>query len=1277
MSYFYVRALALGSCLLFAVPAVWAQEDRIREPIDSAKRVTLTKLTHPDARPEFDRGPVDPSMQLNYIQMTLKPSAAQQSALNQLLQDQQDPLSPGYHTWLTPEQYADRFGMSPRDIHQVETWLTSQGFSLIQTARARNWIAFNATASQVQNAFGTEIRHYQVNGKLHFANATAPSIPAALEPMVGTIIGLSDFRPEPRPLKRQSLNGPQINYGSGHAVGPQDLATIYDVNPLYAQGITGAGENLVIIGQSGIYISDIEAFRNDFGLPVNDPVVTLIPGATDPGVTGALAETDLDIETSGGIAPNAKLHYIYADLFVNALIYAVDQNIAPVISMSFGFCEANASELGIGADFMEPYAQQAASQGISILVSSGDSGATMCDTHGDSSVTQASHGLAVNMFASAPDVTGVGGTMLQDQNGSFWSASGAALSYIPETSWNETSSNGLGATGGGLSVVYPKPAWQNGSGFPSANQRGVPDVAMAAAVYDGFPIVSNGGVEVVGGTSAATPLFAGLIVLLNQYTKTNGQGSLNANIYRLAQSNPSVFHDITTGNNISPCVALSPNCSNGQEGYSAGPGYDLVTGWGSVDATRFIQNWAGGQLQTTLTVTANPPSFALNGSTTLTATVAANSSGNPTGTVTFLLGGVSLGANTLTPAGSGASTASVTIFASQLPAGEDTIEATYGGDRTFTPSVATISVGVSVPVGSSAVIPSINPNPVYQRTNASGTTGWFFAVTLQEVAGTATTLTGLTINGTNYSSDIAQFFGTSAIQANGTISAALQVTGVTPPFTETFVFSGTDPSTGRNWTQQLTAQLLGPQLSGLLTMTGLPNTIQQNPNIQGAYQWCQDVGIAEQNGHTVYLTKFLANGLDLTNQIDNFFGGAIITPFGALLGADICWDITSPVPLTLTYEIDGIDDEGNNISATLSPTFVAAASNPGTLSASTEFLTFGVNSTGQSTKSSVNVSVSAGQQWSVSVFPANPSTSWLTVFPSSGTGPGTVNVSASAAGLAPGLYLATLVFQSTNAVPQYYNTYLYFTVGAPQITQVINSATLTDSTTAITANTPISPGLIFTLRGTGLGPVQPEYYYVDDNGNVATDNYGIQVLVNGVACPLLYVQQGQINAIAPYELAGNIGQTVNVQVVNNGVNGSSFPVQIAATAPGIFSLGGNQAAAQNLPSYATNGSSAPAPRGSTIVIYGSGEGQLNPAGVDGSFANQTSLAAFPRPVAPVQVIFNGNVSGAISYAGTVPGSFEGFFQVDVQVPTNIPPGKTSVVLVVGGQQSVAQNIVVQ
>jgi uncharacterized protein (TIGR03437 family) len=248
-------------------------------------------------------------------------------------------------------------------------------------------------------------------------------------------------------------------------------------------------------------------------------------------------------------------------------------------------------------------------------------------------------------------------------------------------------------------------------------------------------------------------------------------------------------------------------------------------------------------------------------------------------------------------------------------------------------------------------------------------------------------------------------------------------------------------------------------------------------------------------------------------------------------------------------------------------------------------------------------------------------------------------------------------------------------VGSAQISQVVNSATLTDNST--TASTPISPGLIFTLRGTGLGPVQPLYSYVDENGDVATDNYGVEVYVNGYPCPLLYVGQGQINAIAPYEIAGNVGQTVNVQVVDNGVSGNVFKATVAATAPGIFSLGGNQGAVQNLPSYATNGPGSPAPRGSTIVIYGSGEGQLTPPGVDGSFANQTSIAALPRPVAPVEVIFNGSVQGTITYAGTVPGSFEGFFQVDVVVTTNIPPGTASVVLVVGGQQSVPQNIVVQ
>lgn len=1283
------RTYVLGSWLLgasLALAQFTAQKDRIHEPIDSNHRVTLSKLAHPYALPQLDRGPVDPSMKLGYMQILFKPSPQQQAQLEALLVEQQDPFSPNYHKWLTPEQYGERFGLSLNDIQQVQTWLTSQGFSIVRTARSRTWIAFSGTAAQVKNAFGTEIRHYEVDGKLHYANATAPSIPAALEPLVRTILGLNDFHPEPKPV----IVPEATLQGFGHVLAPSDLATIYDVNPLYALGVTGAGQKLAIVGQSGIYINDIRNFRTTFGLPANDPQITLVPGSTDPGVTSALGEADLDIEISGGIAPNTKQFYIYADLFVVALLYAVDENIAPVIGESYHICEGNASVLGIPADFAEPLAQQAASEGISIINSSGDAGATDCDAQFSASAPAASHGLQVNMFAAAPDITGVGGTMFDDASGNYWSASGAALSYIPESAWNETSSSeGLAASGGGLSQVYAKPAWQNGAGFPTANQRGVPDIAMSSAAHDGYYITTNGGVAVSSGTSAATPLFAGIVTLLNEYTNTNGQGSLNPNLYRLAQSGTSAFHDVTTGNNIVPCIALSPNCvggnssTYGSEGYSAGPGYDLVTGWGSVDAARMIEGWANGQLQTSISVVANPPSVALNGTTTLTATVrAVGSSANPTGTVTFLVGNTELGANLLTASGPGVSTATLPVYASTLPAGNDVITAVYSGDRTFTGSYTTINIGVSIPTSASAVIPSVSPNPVYQRTDAAGTTGWFFTVTLSEVAGVSTSLTGLTIGGQNYTSEITSFFGTNAIPANGTISASLYNTSLSVPTTVLFVFSGADTLSGRTWTQQISVQFLGPQLSGLIQMTGLPSVIEQNPTIQGAYQWCQDMGVAEQNGHTVYLTKFLANGNDFSDQIVDYFGTDVIYPFGSQL-TEICWKIGGGVPVTLTYNIDGVDDLGNKLQATLNATFEPPASNPGPLSASTEFLTMNVSSAGLVTSSKVNVSVGQGQAWSVSTYPSNTATNWLTVYPLSGVGPGTLNVSASAAGLSPGLYLATLVFQSPNSIPQYYNTYVYFVVTAPQITQLYNSAWYTDLANA-PVDTGIAPGMIFTLKGSGIGPPSPETWYLNDNGDVASDLYGLQVLVNGYAAPLLYIGPAnpfayggptQINAIAPYEIANSVGQTATIQVINNGVKGNIYNEKIVATSPGIFSLGNGQAAAFNADGT-INGPGNGAVKGSVIALFASGEGQLTPAGVDGSIFGPP-YSPVPHPLAPVSVTFAGIPATNITYAGTVPTSFEGFFQVNVQVPPNVPSGTIPVVLTVGGTSSVPMNIVVQ
>jgi uncharacterized protein (TIGR03437 family) len=1245
---------------------VAVQRDRIHDSINTAKRVTLTRNANSNARPEYDAGAVDGAMKIPYMQLVLKASPAQQAALEKLLEEQQDPASPNYHKWLTPEQYGEQFGVSLNDLHKLQSWLSSQGFTIIETARGRNRIAFTGTAAQVKNAFHSEIRHYRVHGELHFANAAAPEIPAAFDPLVRELMGLNDFVPEP-PHPQQM---PDVSLsGGGHALSPSDLATIYDVNPVYNAGYTGTGQKLAIVGQSAIYIADVQNFRKQFGLVANDPEVTLVPGTTDPGVNGALGEADLDLETSGGIAPNTKQYYIYANIFVNALIYAIDQNIAPVISESYHICEGDASQFGVGADFAQPFVQQAASQGISIINSSGDSGATDCDAQFNSSVLAASHGLQVNMFASVPEVTAVGGTVFNEGTSNYWSSTGGALSYIPEMAWNETGSGGLAATGGGVSQVYPKPAWQSGAGFPASNQRAMPDIAFSAAGHDGYFILTNGGAGVFAGTSASTPFFAGVVTLLNQYTGSNGLGNLNPNLYRLAQSTTKVYHDIVNGGNVVPCIALSPNCVNGTEGYNATPGYDLATGLGSIDIAQLFADWSASQLQTHISVSANPPNFTLNGSTVLTVTVSAlGSTLSPTGTVSFLLGRTSLGAVTLVSSGSGTSNASLTVFASQFPAGTDVITISYSGDKNFTGNSTSLTVGVSLPTGASAVIPSVSPNPVYeQAADVDGYT-FFFTIRLTEINGFKTTLTGFNIlyqgasSPTDYSSSISGFFGNNVIQADGTLSASLRTKLAQVPSTVVFGFSGLDGN-GHTWTQQLPVQFFGPQISAYISLSGLPNDVKQNPsgpaNCPSSDTWFQNLGLEEDNGHAVYLTKFLAGGFDLSDQIEDFLGGTYIEPFGSLLGG-ICWRIGAP-PTTLSYEVDGIDDAGNKVSTTLNTLFEGPVSNPGILSPSTSLVQMRVGGTGQTATSTVAVNVSQGQAWTVSMFPQNRTTSWLVVYPLSGSGPSTLNISASSSGLAPGLYHATLVFQSTNAIPESYNVDVNFVVGTPQITQYINGATITD--------TGIAPGLIFAIRGTGLGPQYGLNYYITGADLVTNNIEGVQVLVNGFLCPLLYVSQTQINAIAPYEIANNVGQFANIQVIDNGVTGNVFSEKIVATAPGIFNIGNNQAAVRNADG-SINGPSNPAARGSIVAIYATGEGQLNPAGVDGSLATQP-FSGLPRPRAQVTVFFDNQQVSAnnIVYAGTVPTSFEGFFQVNVQIPTTIPAGQTTVVLGVGSASS--------
>jgi uncharacterized protein (TIGR03437 family) len=702
-----------------------AQTDRLSGRIDSSRTVVLPGQVPPRARLEFDQGPVAASFPIAGIAIYLKPSPAQQSSLQQLLAAQQNPASTDYHQWLTPEQYAGRFGASQGDVNRITAWLQSQGLHLQRVARGRNWIQFSGTAQQVENALHTQIHRYLENGELHYANSTNPSIPAALSDIVLGIRGLNNFRLKPR-LKPRAL-GPRNTTGVAHQMAPDDFATIYDVLPLYAAGIDGTGQKLVVVGQTDINVSDIQAFRNQFNLAAINLQQILVPQQSDPGISqDDLPEADLDIEWSGSVARDATIIFVYSDNVFISLQEAIDQAYAPVITMSYGLCEG--SDL-VDLPTEQELAQQGNAEGITWFAAAGDSGAADCE---DSGATIAQDGLAVDAPGSIPEVTAMGGTEFNEGNGNYWSnsntANGAsALGYIPEMVWNDTGDGGgLSAGGGGTSLYFPQPAWQTGPGVPNGSFRHVPDLAIAASAdHDGYFVYTGGSMQIYGGTSVAAPTMAGIATLLNQYLlssgaeKQAGLGNINPMLYRMEQNSPSVFHDVTVGNNIVPCVIGSPNCTTGSFGYDAGPNYDQASGLGSPDAYKFVHGWSS-------------------------------------------------------------------------------------------PSVAPKA---------SAVVPSIDQNPVFEQSlNRSGYR-WSYTIALTEEAGVATTVTGFSINGQSY--DVNTVFGSNQIPADGSIASEnLGFATLAVPVNVTFSFTGVDAS-GVTWSRQLTVPFDGPQTQ--LTVGGASN----------------------------------------------------------------------------------------------------------------------------------------------------------------------------------------------------------------------------------------------------------------------------------------------------------------------------------------------------------------------------------------------------------------------------------------------------------------------
>jgi uncharacterized protein (TIGR03437 family) len=713
-----------------------AQQSRITEAIDNQQRVVLAGHVHPKARPEDDQGRVSPSLPISYVTLELAQSESQHADLTQLLKDQQTPGSGNYHRWLTPEQYAERFGVSTDDLNKMVAWLEGQGLTIAAVARGRNWIAVNGEASRIESAFQTEIHQYVSNGETHFANASNPSVPAALAGIVGAIRGLSDFRMKAKAKLHKPSAGNTLkpNYTSGDGetfLTPGDLAVIYDINPLYAAGIDGQGQSLVIAGQTQVNLSDIQHFRSSYGLPANNPQTLLVPGAQDPGISQIdLPEADLDLEWSGAVARNATIIFVYASDVMQAVQYAIDEDLAPEISQSYGACEQETPSSDLFA--FQQMGQQANSQGMTWFAASGDTGAADCD---DSE----NPGLAVDAPGSTPEVTDLGGTEFAEGGAQFWSSSNSstgvsALSYIPETSWNDSAEDGTAsAGGGGASIYFPKPSWQTGPGVPNDNARDVPDVALSASAdNDGYFVYTGGSLQVYGGTSVPAPTFAGIIALLNQYLvsakeqASPGLGNINPKLYSLAQSAPTAFHDVTSGNNIvTVTCGRHFGCSDTPVGYSAGLGYDQVTGLGSVDVGRLITAWSGGKTislpsATSITLMSNLRTVSAADYVFLIATVTGIGGQTPTGTVNFSVGGASLGTAALVGTG-GIATATLTVSGNQLPAGSGTITAVYSqGSSTSVTASVTVSVsGTSASNGTPLVLGAAN-GASFQHTYAPG-----------------------------------------------------------------------------------------------------------------------------------------------------------------------------------------------------------------------------------------------------------------------------------------------------------------------------------------------------------------------------------------------------------------------------------------------------------------------------------------------------------------------------------------------------------------------------
>ena len=484
--------------------------------------------------------------------------------LARLLADQQDPVSPDFRRWLFPAEFEQRFGASEADVSALRDWLTSHGLEVEDAPAGRAALVFSGRVADVESAFDTELHELFFEGRVRIANVRPARLPLGLAGRVAGVLSLHSF-PRRRPLAHRA---PANTSGGSHYLAPADFTAIYNIDPLRHAGIDGSGRTIGLLAQSNVNVADTTYFREYFGLPVNDPEVVL--NGPDPGiVSGDELESDIDLQWSGAIAPAAHTLLIASKDTATAYgvdlsaLYAVSHDLADVLSLSYGGCEVEFAD--VDTAFYTNVWAQAAAQGISVFVASGDSGVAGCQS--------LRAPASVNGLCSSPYATCVGGTQFNDAGSpsTYWDTTNdpttkrSAKGYIPETTWN--------GSGGGKSILFARPPWQNVAGLPADNARYVPDVSLAASTHTPYMAVqghttgSPGLVHDYGGTSFSSPAFAGLAALLSQKAGTR-LGNLNPLLYAVGRAQygavgSPVFHDITTGN----------NSFNGVLGYEAGPAF--------------------------------------------------------------------------------------------------------------------------------------------------------------------------------------------------------------------------------------------------------------------------------------------------------------------------------------------------------------------------------------------------------------------------------------------------------------------------------------------------------------------------------------------------------------------------------------------------------------------------------------------------------------------------------------------------------------------------------